>query len=121
MVVYCFRDSNNVIAALLFSRLLLLRGPSPSCDIRAVDAVLVGIAATGNLRVTELFLSVAAYGLQLRHTINGVHRQTETVNLIVNGEFHWGVDIAFLFVAGQSIVPSHRHSVKAMGLPQLEL
>src|SRR5690348_2520313 len=93
------RASLTFLFANAFGSFRQLRGPSPSCDIRAVDAVLVGIAATGDLRVTEFFLNVAAYGLQLRHTINGVHRQTETVNLIVNSQFHRSVDVAFLFVA----------------------
>src|SRR5690348_13829405 len=93
------RASLTFLFANAFGSFRQLREPSPSCDIRAVDTVLVGIAATGNLRVTELFLSVATYGQQLRHTINGVHRQTETVNLIVNSQFHWGVDVALFFVA----------------------
>src|SRR5246127_3850214 len=58
--------------------------------------------------------------LQVRNTINGVDRQTEAINLVVNGQFHRRVDIAFLFVTAHVnvgwILPSISQSMDQRGI-----
>ena len=51
-----------------------------------------------DLLVPELLLSVSADILQFRNAVNGVNRQAKTIGLVVDREFHRGIDVALFFV-----------------------
>src|SRR5215469_5149823 len=82
-----------------FDSLSWVLRPSPSRDLRIVDAMAVGVIATGNLRVAEFFFNVPTDGLQPGEAVNGINRQTETISFVLNSQFHGCVDVALLFVA----------------------
>src|SRR5215813_12684676 len=78
-----------------------LKRPSPSGDLRAVDAILVRMGPAGNLRVAEFFFRVATNPLQAWNAINGIYCEAEAIDLVVHRQFHRSVDVAFL------LVPTH--------------
>jgi hypothetical protein len=93
-----------IVIGTAFDSLVGVLRPSPSRDLRIVDAMFVGVTATRNLRVAESFFSVPADRLQPGHAVNSINRQTETISLVFNSQFHGCVDVAFLFV------PAHMQS-----------
>jgi hypothetical protein len=54
--------------------------------------------------VAEFFFSVPTDCLEPGKTVNGINSQAETIHLVVNGQLHWGVDVALL------LVPAHVYS-----------
>ena len=70
--------------------------------------MLVGVGPARNLLVPEFFLGVAPDSLQSWNAVNCVDRQAEAINLVVDGQLHWSVDVAFLLVTPhmQSLVLS---------------
>src|SRR5271165_4636265 len=79
--------------------------PHPSRGFGLVDAVFVRVIAALDLHVQEAFFGVAADLLQARHAVDGVHRQAEAVNVVVDGQFKRRVDVALL------LVTAHMHVV----------
>jgi hypothetical protein len=61
--------------------------------------MLIGVGPAGDLRVAEFLLGVAPDPLQFGNTVNGVDGQAEAIGLVVDGQFHRRVDVAFLFVS----------------------
>ena len=76
-----------------------LQRPSPSSDLRTVDTMLVGVRSASDLGVAEFLFGVATDTLQARYAVDGVDCQAEPVSLVVHSQFHWGVDVALLFIA----------------------
>src|SRR5215470_11939657 len=60
------------------------RRPSPARDVRAVDAMLVGMGTARDLSVAELLLGVPADPLQFGNAVNGVHRQAEAIGFVID-------------------------------------
>src|SRR5271165_6272216 len=73
--------------------------PLPPTDLRAVDPVLVSMAAACDLAVAEFLFGMRADALERRDSVNRVNGKTEPVGLVVNGQFHRRVDVAFFFVS----------------------
>src|SRR5262249_13528128 len=73
--------------------------PLPAGRLRLVDAVLVGVIAALDLAVHQLVASVAADGAELRHPVDGVHRQAEAIDLVLDRQLQRRVDVASLLVA----------------------
>ena len=79
--------------------ILLLVRPHPVGRVWFIDAVFVCVIAAFDLLVEETLPRVTADSLQLGNAIDDIHSQTEPVDVVVNGEFQRGVDIALLLVA----------------------
>jgi hypothetical protein len=58
----------------------------------------VRVSPASDLRVTEFFFRVPPDSLQFGHTIDGVDRQAEAINLVVHRQLHGRVDITLLLV-----------------------
>ena len=86
-------------------RTVLSVRPSPICDLRHIDAVLMRVVAAIDLDVAEPLLGVSPDFLELRGAVDRVDRQGEAVDLIVDGEFHGRVDIAFFLVPAHVQIP----------------
>ncbi len=85
----------------LFKRpaVLTLGGPPPTGNLRAVDAVFVSVGDGVDDLVLEPLLGVCGGRLQRRHTIDDVDGEVEAVDLIQDGEFERGVDVALFLVS----------------------
>src|SRR5579864_7386404 len=59
----------------------------------------MGIVAARDLLVQESFLGVASDSLQLRNSIDDVHSEAETVDVVVDRQFQRRVDASFLLVS----------------------
>ena len=85
------KASIRVVMASAGSFPVTLRGP--------VHPVLMGVVQTVELRVAQRLLHAGASNLQSRHAVDDVDRQTETVQLVADGELQRCVDVALLLVA----------------------
>ena len=83
----------------------LLIGPPPVTRFGLVDAVFVGVVAAVDLHVAQFFLHVGAGHLQARHAVDDVDGETETVDLVFDGQFQRRVDIALFLVAAYVQIP----------------
>src|SRR5262249_12834501 len=79
--------------------------PGPLTEFGLVDPVLVGVALGVDLHVAQPLLGMGAGDLQARHAIDHVYREAEAVDLVLNGEIEWRVDVAPLLVAADVQVP----------------
>src|SRR5271166_4797059 len=70
--------------------------------------MLVSVRAASDLRVAKFLLGMATDVLQPRDAVDGINSQTETVNLVVDRQLHWCIDVALLFIA------AHVHVVVVM-------
>ena len=77
----------------------LLVGPTPLDYIRPVDAELVGISPAVDLHVSELLFCVSADGLKFSDAVDDVDCQGETIDLVLDRQFHGRVDVPALLVA----------------------
>src|SRR5271166_1027125 len=71
----------------------------PSCNLGAVDTVLVCVCPACDLMVTEFLFRVTANLLQLGYAIDRVNCQAKAINFVVHRQLHWCVDVTFLLVA----------------------
>ena len=83
----------------------LLVRPLPPADLRAVNPVLVSVAAACDLAVAEFLFGIRTDALEHRDSVNRVDCETKPIRLIVNCQFHPCVDVAFFFVATNMRVP----------------
>src|SRR5579859_4109588 len=73
--------------------------PSPAGNIGLVSTVLIRVIPARDLLIVESFHSAAPNLLKLRHALDRVHGQTETINLVLNRQFQRRIDIALFLVA----------------------
>jgi hypothetical protein len=66
--------------------MLQLPRPLPAADVAAIDAVLMRVKQALNLQIPKVLLGVHTDSLQSRSAVDGVDRQTEAVDLVLNGE-----------------------------------
>ena len=65
----------------------------------------VRVGSASDLCIAEFLLGMATDALQSWDTVNGVNGQAETINLIIDSQLHWRVDVALL------LVPAHMQSL----------
>src|SRR5437660_8239970 len=73
--------------------------PLPADDLRLIDAVFVGVVPAVDLQVAVLLLGVSPDFLEHGRAIDHIDRQTESIDLIVDGQLHWSVDVALFLVS----------------------
>ena len=61
--------------------------------------MLIRVSAALDLLVMKRFLCVPTDFLKFWYTVDRVDCQAEAVGLIVHGQFHRSVDVAFFFIA----------------------
>src|SRR5579864_85865 len=77
---------------------VILGRPFPTANLRTIDSVLVSVTSASDLHIAEFFFGMRADPLQFRYAINRVDCETEPVRLVVDGQLHRRVDVAFLLV-----------------------
>src|SRR6056297_1560403 len=80
-------------------RMSLAAHPAPAADLWHVHSVFMCILSTVYLPVAQRLLGVSAARLQPRHPVDGVNGQAEAVHVVLDGQFHRGVDAAFFLIA----------------------
>src|SRR5450755_1879220 len=94
--------------------------PLPMHNFGFVNTVLIGIAAAFDLLISEVLLRMRARRFQARNSVNHVHGDAETVDLILNSQFQRGVDIAsFLVAANVQIVMIRPPVCQAVNEPRI--
>jgi len=53
--------------------------PFPACDLRSIEAELIGVGLAGDLLVEHLFANARTRYSEARYTVNCVYRETEAV------------------------------------------
>src|SRR5208282_901029 len=74
--------------------------------------MLVGVGPASDLLVAEFFFSVPTDRLEPGKAVNGINSQAETIDLVVNSQLHWCVDVALL------LVPAHVYSLVLTSVSQ---
>ena len=57
------------------------------------------VLSTSYLFVAELLLGVSAANLEFWHTVDYIDRESKAVDFVLNGQFHWSIDIAAFLVS----------------------
>ena len=83
----------------MLSVVTFLIWPSPTYYLRLVNAVLVSVVTAVSLLITAAFQGLSPDSLKLRRPIDYIHRQAETIDLIVDGQFHRSIDVAFFLIS----------------------
>ena len=76
----------------------LLR-PLPAGNVGPVRPVLKRIVTAGDLIVEKLAHCRPADQLQSWHILNCIHGQGETIDLILDSQLQWGIDVALFHIA----------------------
>lgn len=73
--------------------------PFPGPDILSVNTILVGPILCLNLGIIQLLPRHRTLVLEVRQTIDSVHRETVSISLVTDSEFERSVDVTLLLVA----------------------
>ena len=80
--------------------------PSPVLQERGVHAGREGLIAGVDLGVQKRLSGRGATVLELRHPVDGIHSQTESIRVVADRQLNGGVDVALLLVATDMQVPA---------------
>ena len=73
--------------------------PLPGLNVGAIDAMLVSVVPALNLQIVEFLFCVSSDSLQFRDAVNRIDGQTEAIDLVLDGQIEWCVDVSFFLVA----------------------
>jgi len=76
----------------------LSRRPGPLIKLWHIHAMLVSVVLTLDLHIAEYFFGVSARHLKCGHTVDNVDRQTETIDLVLDGQIERRIDVSFFLV-----------------------
>lgn len=76
--------------------------PLEVSQVGRIDTVLEGIVLCGDLLIHELFANHTGPVVEMGHSIDGFHRETESIRTVANGEFERGVNVS-LFVVTSNV------------------
>jgi len=74
-------------------------GPDPLRRLRLIDAKLVRVLSAFDLLIQEFLLGMTANLLEPRYMVNDIHSETESVDVVVDGQLERSTDTALLLVA----------------------
>ena len=80
-------------------RILSLERPFPVDDLGCIDPFPVGMVLTVDLQVPKRVPGMRPTRLKGRNAVDCVHRQSKSVDLVLDGQFHRRIDVALLLVA----------------------
>ena len=73
--------------------------PNPICCVRLIDAELVRVISAFDLLVQKVLPGVTANVLESRHTIDNIHGEAESVDVVVDGQLKRSTDASLLLIA----------------------
>src|SRR5215813_14489859 len=96
--------------------------PLPVGSFRLIDAVLKGVISARNLLVPEFLHGMATDLLQFRNVPYHVHRQAETVDLVLDGQFQRCIDVSLFLVTADVHISVIRATVgQTMNQPGISM
>jgi hypothetical protein len=73
--------------------------PLEVSQVRGVDTVLEGIVLSRDLLVDELLPDHTGLVLEVGHSVDGLHGETESIRAVSDGELERGIDVSLFVVA----------------------
>src|SRR5579871_1655841 len=73
--------------------------PSPVGRLGFIDTVLMRVVPAFDPLIQESLLRMSPNLLQFRDTIYDIHRKTEAIDVVINGQFQGSVDAALFFIS----------------------
>jgi hypothetical protein len=73
--------------------------PLPGLNVGAIDAMLVSVVPALNLQIVEFLFCVSSDSLQFRNAVNRIDCQAEAIDLVLDGQIEWCVDVSLFLVA----------------------
>src|SRR5208337_1429672 len=100
----------------------LLERPLPIGDFERVDAELVRVTPACDLLVEQGLASARPSGAETHHAVDRVDGEAETVGLVPDRQFQWGINVAMLLVAAHVNVVLGRPAVsEAVDQPRIAM